>query len=248
MIAYQVIKGDTMWGIAIKYDITIDDLINANPNIKNPNLIYPGQIINIPRQNNISSYTILPGDTMWSIAQKHNISFNNLASANPQLKNTSIIYPGQIINIPSSTSETPIQIVPNNLNDFEELENKVFQLVNEKRKRIGLPVLTTDTKITNVAKIKSQDFIKNDYFSHNSPEYGTLFEMLRTFGINFSAAAENIASGQNTAEEVIRHWMNSAGHRANILNSTFNKIGVGVAKDSNDNLYWTQIFVRDDRN
>lgn len=243
MIAYQVIKGDTMWSIAIMYGVTINDLIAANPNIKNPNLIYPGQIINIPRQTNISSYTTLPGDSMWSIAKKHNITFNNLASANPQIKNTSIIYPGQIINIPDAI-EAPIQTVPSDSDGFKNLENEVFQIVNEERRRVGLSELTFDTDITNVARTKSQDFIKNNYFSHNSPEYGSPFEMLRSFGINYSAAAENIASGQNTAEEAMRHWMNSAGHRANILNSTFNKIGVGVARDNNGNLYWTQMFVR----
>ena len=68
--------------------------------------------------------------------------------------------------------------------------------------------------------------------------------MLRNYGISFTAAAENIASGQRTAAEVMNSWMNSAGHRANILNATYNQLGVGAAKDSNGNLYWTQMFTR----
>jgi uncharacterized protein YkwD len=68
--------------------------------------------------------------------------------------------------------------------------------------------------------------------------------MLKSFGITFSAAGENIASGQRTAAEVMQTWMNSSGHRANILSSTYNQIGVGVARDSSGKLYWTQIFIK----
>ncbi|MDD2208186.1 MAG: LysM peptidoglycan-binding domain-containing protein [Bacilli bacterium] len=242
MITYQVLKGDTLWNIAMMHGVLLDELIAANPNINNPNLIYPGQLINIPRHVNNSTYTTMPGDTMWNIAKKHGLSLNNLASANPQIKNTSIIYPGQIINIPS-TAETPSTSTPTS-DEIINLENEVFRLANEERRRAGLPVLSLDSEITKVARAKSEDFINNNYFAHNSPQYGSPFEMLRNFGINYSAAAENIASGQNNAEGAINHWMNSAGHRANILNSTFNKTGVGVARDQNGNLYWTQLFVR----
>ena len=68
--------------------------------------------------------------------------------------------------------------------------------------------------------------------------------MIRSFGISFTAAAENIASGQRSAAEVMNTWMNSQCHRTNILNSTYNQIGVGVARDDNGNLFWTQMFIR----
>ena len=68
--------------------------------------------------------------------------------------------------------------------------------------------------------------------------------MLKSFGITFTDDGENIASGQKTATDVMSSWMNSSGHRTNILSSTYNKIGVGGAKDSNGNLYWTQMFIR----
>lgn len=242
MITYQVLKGDTLWNIAVMHGVLLDELIAANPNINNPNLIYPGQVINIPRRTNNSTYTTMPGDTMWNIAKKHGLSLNNLASANPQIKNTSIIYSGQIINIPS-TAETPSTSTPTS-DEITNLENEVFRLANEERMRADLPALSLDSEIAKVARAKSEDFINNNYFAHNSPQYGSPFEMLRTFGVNYSAAAENIASGQNNAKAAINHWMNSAGHRANILNSTFNKTGVGVARDRNGNLYWTQLFVR----
>ncbi|MDD2392171.1 MAG: CAP domain-containing protein, partial [Bacilli bacterium] len=87
-------------------------------------------------------------------------------------------------------------------------------------------------------------FINNNYFGHNSPTYGSPFEMLRTFGVEFTTAGENIASGQRTAAEVMNSWMNSTEHRANILNPTYNQIGVGAVKDDNGNTFWTQLFIR----
>ena len=80
----------------------------------------------------------------------------------------------------------------------------------------------------------------NNYFSHTSPTYGTPFQMMKSFGITYKTAGENIARGYNTPESVVNGWMNSSGHRANILNSTYTRIGVGYVKDGN---YWTQMFV-----
>jgi len=82
----------------------------------------------------------------------------------------------------------------------------------------------------------------NNYFAHQSPTYGSAGDMLKQFGIKWSAWGENIASGQRTPEAVVTAWMNSEGHRANILSSNFSKIGVGYATNSNGTPYWTQIF------
>ena len=79
-----------------------------------------------------------------------------------------------------------------------------------------------------------------NYFSHTSPTYGTPFQMMKSFGITYKTAGENIARGYNTPESVVNGWMNSSGHRANILNATYTRIGVGYVKDGN---YWTQMFV-----
>ena len=81
---------------------------------------------------------------------------------------------------------------------------------------------------------------KNNYFDHNSPTYGSPFDMMKKFGISYKSAGENIAQGQRTPEEVVQAWMNSAGHRANILNSGFTHIGVGYVESGN---YWTQEFI-----
>ena len=86
--------------------------------------------------------------------------------------------------------------------------------------------------------------IANGYFAHNSPTYGSPFDMMESFGLRFTAAAENIAYGQRTPAEVMNAWMNSPGHRSNILSGNVSEIGVGVAAKSNGVLYWTQMFIR----
>jgi uncharacterized YkwD family protein len=97
-----------------------------------------------------------------------------------------------------------------------------------------------DWQLSRVARYKSQDMSDIGYFSHTSPTYGSPFEMMRSFGISYRTAGENIAKGYRTAEAVVNGWMNSPGHRANILNSTYTHIGVGYVSQGN---YWTQMFI-----
>lgn len=242
-MTYTVVPGDTMWSIAIMHAIGLNDLTAANPQITNPALIFPGQTINIP-SSNPSTYKVVPGDNMWQIAKDQGIGLNDLIAANPQITNSSLIFPDQIINIPNNF------YIPNDINgtnasnEITALEDEVIRLVNVERAKSGHSALAKNKEVSNVARIKSNDFINNNYFAHNSPTYGTPFEMLESFGIPFTAGAENIASGQRNPAEVMKFWMNSAGHRSNILNSTYNQIGVGVARDRNGNLFWTQIFIR----
>ncbi|WP_313344025.1 CAP domain-containing protein [Sedimentibacter sp.] len=121
-------------------------------------------------------------------------------------------------------------------------EERVAQLVNVERQKNGLQPLTFDESISNVARLKSKDMADNNYFAHQSPRYGSAGDMLRNNGINWSAWGENIASGQRTPETVVTAWMNSEGHRANILSPNFGKIGVGYVTNSNGTPYWTQMF------
>lgn len=121
-------------------------------------------------------------------------------------------------------------------------EQKVVELVNIERQKAGLQTLKMDSAISNVARTKSKDMAVNNYFAHQSPTYGSAGDMLKKFGISWSAWGENIAAGQQTPEIVVNAWMNSPGHRANILSSNFNKIGVGYVTNSNGTPYWTQIF------
>ncbi len=137
----------------------------------------------------------------------------------------------------STTQPTTSQSKDYSVSDFEQ---QVVDLVNEQRASYGLEPLTLNTELSRVARIKSEDMRDNGYFSHTSPTYGTPFEMMKSFGISYRTAGENIAMGQTTPQAVVNAWMNSEGHRANILNSSFTQIGVGYASNGN---YWTQMFI-----
>jgi len=119
-------------------------------------------------------------------------------------------------------------------------EQKVVDLTNQERAKNGLPALKVDTTLSKMAHEKSRDMSANNYFSHTSPTYGSPFDMMKKYGISYSSAGENIAAGQKTPEEVVQAWMNSEGHRANILNANYNYIGVGYVAQGN---YWTQEFI-----
>ena len=119
-------------------------------------------------------------------------------------------------------------------------EAEVIRLVNEIRRQNGLGELTASAELSHVARLKSQDMHDKGYFDHTSPTYGSAFDMLRSFGISYRTAGENIAYGYSTPQAVVDAWMNSSGHRANILNASYTQIGVGRVQDGN---YCTQIFV-----
>lgn len=121
-------------------------------------------------------------------------------------------------------------------------EQEVFNLINQKRTEQGLPALAIDEELQNVAKIKAQDMVNNGYFSHNSPTYGTPFEMIKNFGISYKAAGENIA-GNSSNSGAVNAWMNSEGHKANILSNSFNYTGVAVVNSSTYGKIYVQMFI-----
>lgn len=176
-----------------------------------------------------ATYTVQPGDSMWKIAVKYQVGLSEIIAANPQIKNPSLIYPNQVLTIPQ-VSQT-----------VTSYEQRVIDLTSQRRAQNGLPALKANWQLSRVARYKSQDMHDKRYFSHTSPTYGSPFTMIRNFGINFSAAGENIAIGQATPEAVVNAWMNSSGHRANILNRNYTQIGVGYVADGK---YWTQMFIR----
>jgi uncharacterized YkwD family protein len=118
---------------------------------------------------------------------------------------------------------------------------KVIELTNAERRKNGLPDYQADTQLSNVAKVKSDDMQQNNYFSHTSPTHGSPFDMIRDHGVAYKSAGENIAQGQRTPEQVVQSWMNSEGHRKNILSADFTHIGVGYNENGH---YWTQMFIR----
>lgn len=123
---------------------------------------------------------------------------------------------------------------------LSQFEQEVVALTNEERQKHGLEPLKVDWELSRVAQEKSRDMALNDYFSHNSPTYGSPFQMMQDWGISYTNAGENIAKGQRTPSEVVNAWMNSEGHRANILNEDFTHIGVGYYEKGN---HWTQQFI-----
>ena len=123
--------------------------------------------------------------------------------------------------------------------DVTDFEGEVIRLCNEIRKQNGLPTLSGNWELSRVARYKSQDMHDRNYFSHTSPTYGSPFNMMKSFGISYRTAGENIAKGYRTPQAVVDGWMNSEGHRANILNASFKEIGVGYCADG---YYWTQMF------
>lgn len=177
------------------------------------------------------TYTVKPGDTMSKIAAKYDTSISKIMASNPHIKNASAIKPGQKISIPTQDA----------ISDYEK---EVVRLVNVERSNRGLITLKISTQCAKVARLKSQDMANKGYFSHTSPTYGSPFRMMESFGIRFSAAGENIAYGQKTPAEVMRGWMNSPGHKANILSPSYTYIGVGLAKNKSGVKYWTQEFMK----
>ena len=175
-----------------------------------------------------TSHTVVSGDTMWKIAVRYQVGLSEIKVANPQISNPDLIYPGQVLTIPTTSGAVT------------SYEQEVIRLVNEIRVQNGLGRLTYDWELGRVARYKSQDMHDNRYFSHTSPVYGTPFQMIRSFGISYRSAGENIARGQASPQAVVNAWMNSPGHRANILNPSFTRIGVGYVADGH---YWTQMFI-----
>ena len=139
------------------------------------------------------------------------------------------------------TPETPEQPDdPGSVPGVLAYEQEVVRLVNAERASYGLPALSIRADLCQYARVKSQDMHNSGYFSHTSPNYGSPFDMMKSFGITYSHAGENIAMGYSTPEAVVSAWMNSEGHRANILSASYTELGVGYVADGG---YWTQWFV-----
>ncbi len=117
---------------------------------------------------------------------------------------------------------------------------QVIDLVNDERSKAGLSAVTEATDVSAAAAIRAQEITSN--FSHTRPD-GTYYNtVLDQSGISYWGSGENIAYGQRTPAEVMNGWMNSQGHRANILNASYTKIGVAYYQNSNGVTYWVQLF------
>ncbi len=178
------------------------------------------------------------GDRMKSTADRVQLFFSSLTD-----ENTTVSFdnkPGRDGSLQENFKEPPeLELTEA---DIQEFEYQVLDLVNEERQAQGLDPLEFSVEVSEVARAKSQDMADSNYFDHQSPNYGSPFQMMESFGVNFMAAGENIAMGQRSPEEVMNGWMNSEGHRKNILHDQFTHLGVGYV-EANGTTYWTQMFV-----
>jgi uncharacterized protein YkwD len=145
----------------------------------------------------------------------------------------------------SRASSTNVQA-----SSVNKLVNGVFRLVNKKRAAKGLQPVSLNSKLQQAAQAHSQDMAVNDFFSHTGSNGSSMGDRLRQVNYSYSYAAENIAAGSSTARGVMKQWMKSPGHRANILSKNVTEIGIGYYYQANDGgnapwgHYWTQNFGR----
>ncbi|MDC6154787.1 CAP domain-containing protein [Bacillus albus] len=203
-----------------------------------PNCIIPGQQ---PTENVVTEQPTAKPETQKPVEQKPVEQKPVEQKPAEEVQKPEAQKPAENNNTQKPAEQKPAEQKPaEEAKSLSEFEQRVVELTNAERTKQGLPALKIDTELSKVARIKSEDMQKNNYFDHNSPTYGSPFDMMKKFGISYTSAGENIAQGQRTPEEVVQAWMNSAGHRANILNNGFTHIGVGYVESGN---YWTQQFI-----
>lgn len=153
-----------------------------------------------------------------------------------------VIYPSNSGNTSGSTSGESSSSGIQTSTSMNSDEKEVFNLINKQRTNNGLQVLNIDEEVQRVARIKAEDMVTNNYFSHQSPTYGSPFDMLKSFKISYKTAGENIAANSSNSGAV-NAWMNSSGHKANILSSSFNYTGIGVVSSPKYGKIFVQVFI-----
>ena len=124
---------------------------------------------------------------------------------------------------------------------IQTYEDQVVALVNAERAKAGLPALKMDKTLQAAALARAKETVRS--FSHTRPNGSSCFTILGEYGIRYRFAGENIAYGQRSPEEVVTAWMNSEGHRANIMSPNFTTIGIGYYQAANGIKYWSQLFI-----
>ena len=128
--------------------------------------------------------------------------------------------------------------------EFEDWARQVLALTNAERAKNGLNPLEWNDSLAELGEAHCEDMVNRNFFAHNNPDGETPFDRMKKAGISYRAAGENIAAGQYSPEAAVKAWMESPGHRQNILNSEFQYLGVGVVKGGAYGIYWAQEFAR----
>ncbi len=170
------------------------------------------------------------GDLIGAVSKKY---IKNATSSSNQGGSTS-----------SNTNNTnnTTNSATDSLSGYSADEKGLLKLINNQRTAYGLPELSFNNELQRVAKAKAQDLVANNYFSHNSPTYGSPFDMMKSFGITYKTAGENIA-GNSSLTGAVDAWMNSSGHRENILNNAYNYTGIGVVDSPKYGKIMVQMFI-----
>ncbi len=196
-----------------------------------------GYIKYINSHKNVSNKPCVPVETTTSAAvEKPTETTTSAVVEKPTETTTSAA-------VEKPTETTTQSQTSNNPSVNKSIEQQVLDLVNKERTSNGLSPLTLNAEVSKVAQMKSEDMRDKNYFSHTSPTYGSPFDMLKKFNVKYTYAGENIAKGQKTPEAVVNAWMNSEGHRANILNPNYTQMGIGYALKGSTP-YWTQMFIK----
>ncbi|MFC5472146.1 CAP domain-containing protein [Cohnella suwonensis] len=214
-------SNDTLQSIADRFHVNPEDLLRMNPNL--------ADYMNNPNANIGADTGAGTGNGTGAGTNMGNGTGDRTSAPQGSPANQG---QGQgTVNVPSNSSLTGY-------------EQQVLALTNEERQKAGLsPCAGTDANLNRSAHAKSEDMAAKGYFAHDSPTYGDPFAMMRNFGVQYQAAGENIAMGQPTPAEVVKAWMNSPGHRANILKGAYTHLGVGYVIQ-NGKAYWTQQFIQ----
>ncbi len=159
---------------------------------------------------------------------------------------TPVVKEGQDPPKPLPTQNPPREEAPPSdvepVQNLSSMEQQMVKLVNSARADNGLTPYKVDSELARVARIKAGDMVKNNYFSHYSPTYGSPFDMMDHYGIEYLAAGENLA-GNQSVQAAHNALMKSTGHRQNILSSKFTHIGIGIKKSDKYGYIFVQQFI-----
>ena len=169
-------------------------------------------------------------------APQQNNTLNDFWANRRARTNTPVVNPEPAVNTVSAVKPEPA-VNPG----VSQREMEMLNRINEERAKVGVAPLKIDLELSKWARIKSQDMKDNNYFAHNSPTYGTPFEMMRNAGIQYKRAAENISASQSAYISHLR-LMASTGHRNNILNPNFTHVGIGIVDQNSSGVFVTQLF------
>lgn len=254
----QVIKGDNIQGFGLKiidpialsngeFDLNkFKSLINKTiNNSKDNKVIEEGKVVHKEKATTNKENTNTNKETQKESTDKK-VEKEVKAPQTPAKEKATPVTNNNNTKAPSSSKnqqvEAPVKTPSNNVSQsVSEFEKQVVDLTNAERAKEGLKPLEMHSPLMEVAQAKSEDMAKNNYFSHTSPTYGSPFDQIKSAGISYRSAGENIAQGQRTPQQVVQAWMESPGHRQNIMNANYTHIGVGFVENG---YYWTQQFIQ----